>query len=129
MHQGTAKRSSLFLMELIVSILFFALASVVCVRLFVDARMQSRESADLNRAVLLCQNGAERFYSSGSIPQPEYFDKNFVLCAKENAVYTLSFSPQEEEAVLGCTVSLLKGEQELYSLPVEKYLQKSANTG
>lgn len=52
-------KSSLFLMELIISICFFALASAVCIRLFVQAHFLSRDTITLNRAVSECQNLAE----------------------------------------------------------------------
>ena len=42
--KGTpAKRSSLFLLELIIAILFFSLTSAVCVQIFVRAHLISRQ--------------------------------------------------------------------------------------
>ena len=53
--------SSLFLIELIVAIGFFAVASAVCLQLFVRARLVSIESADLSRATLAAQSAAEAY--------------------------------------------------------------------
>lgn len=50
--------SSLFLIELILAIGFFAVASAVCLQLFVRARMVSVQSADLSRATLAAQSAA-----------------------------------------------------------------------
>ena len=50
--KGTpAKRSSLFLLELIIAILFFSLTSAVCVQIFVRAHLISRQTQELNTAL------------------------------------------------------------------------------
>ncbi len=54
-------KSSLFLMELIIALLFFALASTVCIRLFVNAHTLSRQTVDINMALNYAQNMAEAF--------------------------------------------------------------------
>lgn len=52
---------NLFLLELLIVLLIFALSAAVCVRLFVSARLTASESRALNHAVLLCESGAECF--------------------------------------------------------------------
>ncbi|MDE7222327.1 MAG: hypothetical protein K2O34_00930 [Acetatifactor sp.] len=54
-------KSSLFLMELIIALLFFSLASTVCIRLFVNAHSLSNQTVDTNYAVNYAQNMAEAF--------------------------------------------------------------------
>ena len=54
-------KSSLFLMELIIALLFFSLASTVCIRLFVKAHSLSAQTVDQNYAVNYAQNMAEAF--------------------------------------------------------------------
>lgn len=54
-------KSGVFLIELIIAILFFSVASVICVQLFVKAQLISRESQDVSAAVALAQDCAERF--------------------------------------------------------------------
>ena len=52
--KGTpAKRSSLFLLELIIAILFFSLTSAVCVQIFVRAHLISRQTQELNTKYFL----------------------------------------------------------------------------
>ena len=53
-----SSRSALFLMELIFSILFFALASAVCVQLFVKAHLLSVGTQELNHALTSAQSAA-----------------------------------------------------------------------
>ena len=51
MRKSPPKRSNLFLLELILAIFFFALASAVCIRLFVQARTLTLESHKQNQAL------------------------------------------------------------------------------
>lgn len=52
-------RSSLFLIELTISILFFALASAACIQLFVKAHLLDQKTQEINQAVVWSQNLAE----------------------------------------------------------------------
>ncbi len=56
-------KSGLFLMELIISILFFSIAGAVCIQLFVKAHFVSREAGNETAYVTVTQNMAEAFYS------------------------------------------------------------------
>ena len=51
-------KSALFLMELIIAILFFAISSAVCVQLFVKAHLMSRDTTDLNHAVACAESAS-----------------------------------------------------------------------
>ena len=51
MKRTPAKRSSLFLLELIIAILFFSLTSAVCVQIFVRAHLISRQTQEENMAL------------------------------------------------------------------------------
>ena len=57
-------KASLFLMELIMSILFFSLSAAVCVQLFVESHTLSNESLRLNYAVITSESMAEAFYNT-----------------------------------------------------------------
>ncbi len=63
MNRVLHNKTSLFLMELIISILFFAISGAVCVQLFVSAYTLSNKSVDINNAVLWTQNISEIFWS------------------------------------------------------------------
>ncbi len=58
-------KSSLFLMELILAIFFFALASAVCMRLFARSHTLRGDTEDLNQGVFLAQSAAAAFESAG----------------------------------------------------------------
>ena len=54
-------KSGLFLMELLIAICFFAVASAVCVQLFAHAHTLSQRSKGIQMAVLQAQSVAEGF--------------------------------------------------------------------
>lgn len=57
-------RSSLFLMELIMAILFFSLTSAVCIRLFVRAHTISQDTINQNHAMAQAQSLAEAWLAA-----------------------------------------------------------------
>lgn len=63
MNNRQTSKTGLFLMELMMAILFFCLASAVCVQMFVKGHTLSQRSVDLNHAVVRCESLAEAFYS------------------------------------------------------------------
>ena len=66
--QNGRSKSSLFLLELIIAILFFSVASALCVQLFVKSHQMSVKSSDLNHAVLVAQSAADVYKAAGSDP-------------------------------------------------------------
>lgn len=58
-RKNRPRASSLFLMELILAILFFSIASAVCVQFFVKSHLLSRDADALNHAVNECSSIAE----------------------------------------------------------------------
>lgn len=94
-------RSSLFLMEMIIAILFFSLASAVCIQLFAKSHLLSTQTVNQNHAVIQAQNLAESYLSlEGDIsamqnlfsPSEQIdentlrltFDSSWNLCSAEN---------------------------------------------
>lgn len=110
-QQKHVKSSSLFLLELIFSILFFSLASAVCVQIFVKAHVMSETSRALNFAVNECSGMAEltttcenpeeisvllaQLYSLADLTNfPKvnlYYDSTFKPCIYSEAKYQLCF--------------------------------------
>lgn len=75
MRSRPVKRSSLFLLELIIAILFFSLASAVCVRFFVKSHTLSRETGNLTAAVNMASGQAGLFLA----------EENYMLYMKSNS--------------------------------------------
>lgn len=66
---NNARKTGLFLMELIIAILFFSLAAAICIQLFVKSHMISERNIALNHSILLAQNTAEIFYATNGDPE------------------------------------------------------------
>ena len=62
MNNSNSSKTGLFLMELIIAILFFSISGAICVQLFVQSHITSKNSVELNHSVEWCQNVAEAFY-------------------------------------------------------------------
>jgi type II secretory pathway pseudopilin PulG len=59
------RRSGLFLIELVIVILFFAVSCTICVRIFAAAKLFSDRARRLDTAVAAAQNAAELYKNSG----------------------------------------------------------------
>lgn len=124
-------RSSLFLLELILVIFFFSLASAVCIELFVKAHLTQQETKALNRAVPLAESAAEGFHSvSGDLERlrelfPEgqlseagdcfqvFYDEEWHPLETGEGVYTLAIVPAEPEDDTGQNERQAGGERAL----------------
>ena len=127
--------SSLFLIELIIAIGFFAVASAVCLQLFVRARLVSIQSADLSRATLAAQSAAEAFRGcGGSLEEASallggqeddgaltvWYGPDWNPCGRENAAYRLTLTRWEGRPVPAeILVSRLEDGSSLFSLGVK----------
>ena len=151
MQRKPAKRSSLFLLELIIAILFFCLASAVCVRFFVRSHVMEQETTELNLAVDQAVSAAEILRSGQDIVAcledhyPDivsfedekyhttyytiYYDQEWNPCRKDGSIYRLSLAYKEENGFAAGDISVFANRQNdpIYTLEVEKYLQKEAN--
>lgn len=61
MKAGETSKSSLFLMEMVIALLFFSICSAICIRVFAAASKDTVFSRNLNSASSLCQSAAEVF--------------------------------------------------------------------
>lgn len=62
-------KTSLLLMEQLVTLMVFALAAAICLQAFVTADRRSRAMEDREKAAVLCQNAAETLkQKAGDIP-------------------------------------------------------------
>lgn len=98
--------SSLFLMEMILSILILALACTACIRIFAAAATDRRKARELNHIQALTASAGEilegwtgnpdDFLSllPGGIAESDkiyyYYDKEWTICSKDEAQYSLS---------------------------------------
>ena len=134
-------RSSLFLMEMIIAILFFSLASAVCIQLFARSHLLSTKTVNRNHAVTQAQSLAESYLSlEGDVTAMQdlfspselidentlrlAFDSNWNLCAVEDAsgfIAELKSTPAGETGIMvaGMTVYAVSSrDSPVYTLSV-----------
>lgn len=135
-------RTSLVLMELIITVLFFSLASTVCVQLFVNSHLTTKETKKLNKAVSISQSIAEVMRGTdGSLDSimayfPTatgdddyfviYYDDNFTLIDDvDNAKYAADVSVSSIGNLYNMDITFvdLSDFNEIYSLSTSKYIR------
>ena len=145
MYGKSARRSSLFLLELMIAILMFSVASAWCVRLFVTARTVVSETEEQNRALNLASGYAEAFLASadfeaflleegaekeaaGNALYRFFYDRDWNICGEEDAAFYFETVISEEDNFEKCSFSFSRMEEEevLYLLDVEKYTGEAA---
>lgn len=138
--KSPASKSSLFLLELILSIFFFSIASGVCIQLFVKAHLLGVETMEYNQANLWSQNIAETFYASEDsallldlFPFQETnvkdiyvlnFDQDFqpMTAHNDNTVYMLTITLSEDKQYQNAFLYVSKDEV-FFDLQLRKYQQ------
>ncbi|MCR5755924.1 MAG: hypothetical protein K6G30_14075 [Acetatifactor sp.] len=104
-------KSGILLMELILVILFFAMASTVCIKLFSKAHLKSVLSVNQNHAVIEAQNLAEYWLATEGSPEKTslYFDTNWEKCSEETACFSaiLTSAPSSEADLIEACISVI----------------------
>lgn len=141
-------KTSLFLLELIISILFFSLSAAVCVQLFVKAHQISEKSVDESHAVMWAESLAEAFSScNGDFEDtcttmenlgPAYYDSSshtltLSLNSKweltkeaSEAAYQAVLTQSQEDTMSVANIEILSlnstmNSDSLYQLSIKKY--------
>lgn len=90
MKKNYASRSSLFLIELIISIFFFIIAAAICMQLFIKSHSISQDTVAINHAIVLTQNLSEIFINENGD-----FSKVKNYFSSESGIYTDILSDSE----------------------------------
>ena len=123
------RTSSLFLLELIFSILFFSVASAICIQIFVRAHTLSRDARALHTAVSACSDAAAEDPASDNdsvFTVAVGFDAELQPCAADAdaAAYLLTADFSERGKLLRCKAIMTKknSSAEIYRLETVHYL-------
>lgn len=120
--------SSLFLIELMISILFFSLGSAVCVQAFAKAHMASHTAEQLSFASSAVSSAASLVkYTPKSLPALQEYYPNIVLsgkeflvfydddhreCAEKDRIYTLHIRTAQKDSVETAHIFMIFDESE-----------------
>ena len=126
-----SSKSSLFLLELMISIVFFALAAAGCVQVFAKAHMLSQEAGRLDMAVSVAQSLAEECSGSRMEDNQRYYDELGNVCGKEDGVYLAEILQTEQAGMyqIHITVMDMKTQDTLYTLQTASYLPNGTGGG
>lgn len=126
-----SSKSSLFLLELMISIVFFALAAAGCVQVFAKAHMLSHEAGRLDMAVSVAQSLAEECSGSRMEDNQRYYDELGNVCGKEDGVYLAEILQTEQAGMnqIHITVMDMKTQDTLYTLQTASYLPNGTGGG
>lgn len=145
MKNKSASKVNIFILELTIVILVFALAGAISVSLFAKAHNLGQEATDTNVAMMTTQSLAETFKSqdnfidftdlSGIKPWPLYYDKDWkyildfqTASPPDNAVYSIDAKVSSEKTASGLMASveytafrISTAQPPLYALTIKKY--------
>ena len=145
-----SRRSSLFLLELMIAILLFILSAAICIQVFVKAHTIEVKSTNLNEAVLASESVAEIFRSdedfemllSDTLQADKladdrfqiYYDKNWEITSASDSAYVLEVTLSEETNFQIGNILVarnIKDESQskstpIYELTVKKYRNQGA---
>ena len=89
--------SGLFLLELMISIVFFALAAAGCVQIFAKAHTMSMQAEKMDLAVSIAQSLAEESSTGKAENHILYYDEQGERCEVEQAAFQVEMTVQKKE--------------------------------
>ena len=138
-------KSALFLIEMIISILFFIISTAICMQVFVTAHLISKKSVDLSTSIFQAQTVAS-LYSAGKGDiaflvdklqynenadgtYTSYFDANGVFTNKENSLYQLDIEETDNSNLNTISIEIHSNDNvnadPIYILQSSYYLQNT----
>lgn len=117
-------KSALFLMELIMGILFFALASALCLQLFAKAKMINEASAQKDQAMRIASKLIELYKHDEENEQFSqkimYYDEQGEKSNQKDAYYQAEVLIEDNQITIEVSVK----EEVLYTLDYYHYQQR-----
>lgn len=129
-YQRHNNTSSLFLLELILAVLFFSVASALCIQIFTKAHLMSQDARDLNFAVNEVSSMAEQMPDDSLQDAAAYYNSSYASCEKADAVYVLTVHYEPEDTLLKAHISMdtIADNRNIYALDVTKHRQRRAES-
>ena len=148
--KGRANSSSLFLLELILAILFFSIASAVCVQIFVKSHLLNKDARALNMAVTECSGMAElmtgplnatdilgrisELYPDAVITENGclvsiYYNRDMHPCTQDDSIYCMTLLFSTEGSLLTAHMSMKDLQQDtcIYELTVRHQIPREVS--
>ena len=122
--------SGLFLLELMISIAFFAIAAAGCAQIFARAHSLSAQAERLDQAVSIAQSLTEENSGQNAESKTWYYDDQGVICEEAKAVYQAKVTVQTQDQMRQIQVTVEDGIRKmvLYQLETAVYCPGEADT-
>ena len=122
--------SGLFLLELMISIAFVAIAAAGCVQIFARAHSLSGQAERLDQAVSIAQSLTEENSGQNAESKTWYYDDQGVTCEETKAVYQAKVAVQTQDQMRQIQVTVEDGISKtvLYRLETAVYCPGEADT-
>ena len=130
-------KSGLFLIEMIISIAFFSVASAACINLFVSAHLQSVATRESNMAVMTAQSAAESFKSANAVPEDiaeilgvtvdddnivkVFYDSNWSKVDYKSK-YMVEMKIDSTVVPASAVIEVFESDKSIHSIEVKKYV-------
>ena len=144
MNKYRHPKSSLFLMEIMINILFFAVLVTICLQLFFKAHNLSEDTSVLHQAITSCTSIAEVYQSNPNGKEviltiyPDaialnktiliYFDENYIPCAESASSYRAVLEHNEETYTANIMFHSNNSTEAIYTLSVSSYTPETLET-
>lgn len=123
MKRKMSSKSSLFLLEMMISVLFFAIAAAVCIQVFIKAHQLSRQAENLNMAAGIASGAAEFLASGQEEEMAAYYDKDWMSCSRDEAEYILNVDTKKENGCVSGQIRITdKDGAGIYELATGRYI-------
>jgi hypothetical protein len=99
------RRSAVFLLEMVLSVLIFAVCAVICISLLVHSHRMANSSGFLNEAVFIAQSSAARFQAGEPV-------------APEQDGFSVRLDVQPDGRLEHGIISVTRGDELIYTLAV-----------
>lgn len=137
-------RSSGFFVELIITIVFFAIACCIIVQLFAKAGLMSSEALDKRSAAAQCQTLCETIKGTGSLDSAlkegcyeksggsvrVFYDRDWKMTTRDAAVFSVTVTTEAVAQTAGSLEKMrfeaLKGAAPLYTMSGAQYFKEPA---
>lgn len=123
MKRKMSSKSSLFLLEMMISVLFFAVAAAVCIQVFVKAHQLSGQAENLNMAAGIASSAAELLSSGSEEELAVYYDADWMPCGRDGAEYILDVGTQKEKDQISGQIRITDKDGEvIYEMDCVRYI-------
>lgn len=127
MKRRVHSRAGLFLIELMISVLFFAITASIFLQVFVKSENLRKESKELFQAQMNASSLAERVREDdlqvpdGEVGKTIFYNKKWEPCDKDEKIYEIKLTSRTENEIKDVVITASSKEKKIYELYLKLY--------